>query len=364
MKIIVVTRHREKKILDPLSKSNIDYRCVTSDRKNLIRENLDIFSEIKRHLQNEEFDLILADHADFSGFLAAILSCRYQVPLVVRLGGEVWTINNNKIKEAKKDKDISKYTFLKTLSLVNKYTLDRSDGFLTVSNHLRENVISKFNIERKRVQTVNVPITNRFIQDSISNPVREEYNIDQENIIITVTNLRFGDKYRGVSQVIPGIFEYLTDNQDAAWVIAGGGYYQSKVEHDVDRIIDDESVRERIFVLGHVDSIENIYSLGDIFVYNSYLDGYPNVILEAQMTGVPVITTNQEGMSEQIEDLETGLFFSSTEPSDLKKKISMVFDNPELRKKISTNARQKVLEQNSASFIAKQLEEALSIIIS
>jgi glycosyltransferase involved in cell wall biosynthesis len=68
-------------------------------------------------------------------------------------------------------------------------------------------------------------------------------------------------------------------------------------------------------------------------------------------------------MSEQIEDSKTGLFFSPTDSRDLKKKINMLFDNPELRKKISEKARQKVLEKNSPEFVAKQLEEALSSII-
>ena len=363
MKIIAVSRHREQKILDPLKESDIDYACVTSNKNNLIRENVEVFFEIRRHLRSGNFDLILTDHADISGFITALLSLRYQVPLVVRLGGEVWKINNDKIEEAKRDQDAPKYVFLNVLRHMNKFIFNQADGFLTVSDNLREEVISKFNISRIKAPTINVPITNQFAQELNPTIIRDKYNIREDNIIITVTNLRFGDKYCGVSEIVSEISSYLADNKDTAWVIAGGGYYQSKLKEDIDRIVDDENIRERVYTLGHVDEIKNVYSIGDVFVYNSYLDGYPNVILESQMAGVPVVTTDQEGMSEQIDDFETGLFFSPNNPNNLNGKISTLLDNPEVREKMLKQARQKVQKDNSPSHIAEQLEEALSRII-
>ena len=50
----------------------------------------------------------------------------------------------------------------------------------------------------------------------------------------------------------------------------------------------------------------DLYALADVFVYVSDLDGYPNVVLEAQTAGVPVVANDAHGMCDQITDGETG----------------------------------------------------------
>ena len=59
----------------------------------------------------------------------------------------------------------------------------------------------------------------------------------------------------------------------------------------------------------------------DLFFLCSRVEGLPNVIIEAQGFGVPVISTNAGGANETIIDGETGYIVESHDPNDLSSKI-------------------------------------------
>lgn len=63
------------------------------------------------------------------------------------------------------------------------------------------------------------------------------------------------------------------------------------------------------------------YNAADVLICPSNFDNSPNVIAEAQMCGLPVITLNGSGCSEMIENNFTGIIASKDDFKDLKVKI-------------------------------------------
>ncbi len=73
--------------------------------------------------------------------------------------------------------------------------------------------------------------------------------------------------------------------------ILGEGPQRSNLEN----LIRDSGLQERINLLGHVDSPWPYYSCADAFLLPSRSEGMPNVALEALACGTPVIATKEAG---------------------------------------------------------------------
>ncbi|MCD7903564.1 MAG: glycosyltransferase [Oscillospiraceae bacterium] len=86
------------------------------------------------------------------------------------------------------------------------------------------------------------------------------------------------------------IFEAVAaEKKDAQLILVGDGPELSKVLDIVDR----HPYKERIIYYGTTDHVEELYSLADVFVLPSKFEGLGIVFIEAQISGLPVITSDQ-----------------------------------------------------------------------
>ena len=74
-------------------------------------------------------------------------------------------------------------------------------------------------------------------------------------------------------------------------------------------------------------------------------EGFPLVIAEAFSHGVPVICSNIGSMAEIVENQVTGLLFTAGDCEDLVEKVQILSGNLQLQKYMSTNARDKYLQE-------------------
>jgi glycosyltransferase involved in cell wall biosynthesis len=83
----------------------------------------------------------------------------------------------------------------------------------------------------------------------------------------------------------------------------------------------------------------------DVFVLPSRLEGLPNVLIEAQAMGVPVICSGAGGMAETFVEGETGFAVPSASAEALAAAVGRLIDDKELRRRMSaaaeTHAREK-----------------------
>ena len=68
-----------------------------------------------------------------------------------------------------------------------------------------------------------------------------------------------------------------------------------------------ETLNERIHLVGYSTEVDKFLEICDCLVLTSKVEGLPNVIIEAQSFGVPVLTTDAGGARECILNGETGL---------------------------------------------------------
>jgi glycosyltransferase involved in cell wall biosynthesis len=150
--------------------------------------------------------------------------------------------------------------------------------------------------------------------------------------LVTVTNFHFLDKANGLTNVAK-VLERL-QNKNIKYTVIGGGMYLKQVKEEI--------TKHRISVefTGFLPDPKPFLAASDIFLYYSYQDNFPNVILEAMACGLPVVTNNVGAVSEIIENEKDG-YIATTDDAYLEY-LSNLLGDVELRTKIGENARKTV----------------------
>lgn len=92
----------------------------------------------------------------------------------------------------------------------------------------------------------------------------------------------------------------------------------------------------------------------DIFIHPSYIDNSPNSICEAQILGVPVISTNVGGIASLIEQNKTGVLIPANDPYTLCAKIIEIYKNKDFAKHLGKTARICALKRHNIEDIVDQ----------
>lgn len=82
----------------------------------------------------------------------------------------------------------------------------------------------------------------------------------------------------------------------------------------------------------------------DIFINTTTIDNMPVSVIEAMALGLPVVSTNVGGIPYLLEHEKDGILVPSNDADGMCKAILELLHNPNLTKKISTEAREKVEE--------------------
>jgi len=141
--------------------------------------------------------------------------------------------------------------------------------------------------------------------------------------------------------------------------IAGFGPLESVLKSQVDQYQLNSNVTF-LGALAHSDVAEFISSL-DVFVLpckkdkNGDMDGIPVVLMEAMMSGVPVISSQISGIPELIINELTGLLVESDNVEQLVQAILKLTDSESLQQSLSTGAKNKVEQEFSLLVNAQRL---------
>jgi glycosyltransferase involved in cell wall biosynthesis len=112
----------------------------------------------------------------------------------------------------------------------------------------------------------------------------------------------------------------------------------------------DEAVRKeienhpRIHCTGYAADTAPYYRAMDVMVLPTWREGFPNAVLEAAATSIPVVTTLCTGSRDSVVPEVTGLLIPPGYPEAISEAVLRLLLNPELRLRMGASARKWVLE--------------------
>lgn len=104
-----------------------------------------------------------------------------------------------------------------------------------------------------------------------------------------------------------------------------------------------QALGSRLKLLGYCTDIPDLLAAADIFVLPSHFEGLPMSIIEAMMTGLPVVATNIRGSREQVVPDVTGLLVEAGHTVPLAHALTRLVQNKPLRAAMGTAGRTRAL---------------------
>lgn len=100
----------------------------------------------------------------------------------------------------------------------------------------------------------------------------------------------------------------------------------------------------RIHCTGFVKATAPYYRVMDVMVLPTWREGFPNVVLEAAATGVPVVTTLATGARDSVVPEVTGVLIPPGNPAAIADSVLKLLGGPGRRRRMGASARAWVLE--------------------
>ena len=112
--------------------------------------------------------------------------------------------------------------------------------------------------------------------------------------------------------------------------------------------------------LGALNAEEMLEELArsHVYVSPSFIDNSPNALCEAQLVGMPLISTYTGGVPSLVEDGKTGLFFPTGDTPTLAAKLRDVFENNTLAQELGSQARQEARQRHAPDRVVSTLIQA------
>lgn len=216
----------------------------------------------------------------------------------------------------------------KIIKLIYRLTFNRSiiihlsEGLLKTEILPLELNNSQFHIVPNAIKEVNYE-KNLVLKDFIS--VLFVSNIFEEKGIFNLINIfsELKKKYNNIELVVLGPFKSLT------------------IRRKLSSMIRELALTDCIFIKGPLynDMLAKEYMNADIFLYPTYYDSFPLVLLEAMSFSLPIVTTETGAIPEFLTHGETALLSECNDVRDLIKQTSCLIENMELRKKLGEKAK-------------------------
>ncbi len=171
-------------------------------------------------------------------------------------------------------------------------------------------------------------IPNALNSSNFADFVKKDYSASGDLNLLTATRFYFKEKAKGVLKLIEIVEK--ADCVKKLTIIGGGPYLE-----DVKRKAYEKSVKTDIEFLGEISKPYKQFHRFDAFLYYSEYDNFPNVLLEAAVSGMPILTNDVGAVKEFIEDKKTGLI--SFDDREYLENIGNIFEES-LRKRLGESA--------------------------
>ena len=179
---------------------------------------------------------------------------------------------------------------------------------------------------------------------------RKELGINEETFVIgTVGRIH---PQKGHEFLIEVGEKLSKENGSILFLIIGGGYLKEKLERKIKSL----NIEKHFLFLGEREDLPELLSCMDIFILSSVREGFPNVILEAMASSLPVVATDVGGVKELMIDNQTGFIVPPAKPSLLYENVSKLIKDKELRHKMG-NAGFEQVKQFSIEKMARETED-------
>ncbi len=219
-----------------------------------------------------------------------------------------------------------------------------TDTFLTVSEEEARDA-RRLGISRRAVATGNGRDPDRFRPDPLARArLRAALGTPEGRVVVTVVSRLV--RHKGHPELLEAMRLLLARGLDVElWVV--GERLPSDHGPDPEPLLRAAAagMGPRLRRLGARDDVPAVLAASDVFALPSHFEGLPMSVIEAMLSGLPVVATTIRGPREQVLPGETGLLVPPAEAPPLADALARLATDPVLRARLGAAGRARALER-------------------
>lgn len=219
-------------------------------------------------------------------------------------------------------------------------SLLEADGIVTISHFTKKKLLEKFAVPKSKVKVVYLGIDHEYWQDVSSEGMaqtRTRYAMPS-SFILFVGAL---ERRKNLLNLIKALKIIHQNNERIPLILAG------RKAEECERIKDEikrQSLESWVRMLGYVpeEDLKNLYRLASVLAFPSFCEGFGLPLLEAMVSGLPVVTSQTSALTEIAQD--TAIYFDPEDPGEIADKILLALKDKKLSHNLIEKGKRRVLD--------------------
>ena len=282
---------------------------------------------------------LLHAHMGHHGILFLRLKKRYKIPLLTSFHGA----------------DASYFPSVPENLAALRQLFEEGEIFTVVSVHMKSDLVS-LGCPADKIVVHHVGVNVEHFQP------RPHDRFTEKLTILTVGN--FQEK-KGFNYLIKALDLVRQQFPQVELRIVGEPLTTAAGILEVESLIDELGLRDNVVLTGYVPQhqLPKEFEKADLFVLASVTDrngdkeGVPTVLMEAQASGLPVVSTYHSGIPEVVLDGESGYLVPERDVDQLAEKICLLLANPQKWDEMGRSGRQHIEREYNLEVQIGKLEE-------
>jgi glycosyltransferase involved in cell wall biosynthesis len=227
---------------------------------------------------------------------------------------------------------------------------------VAVSSQVRDYAIDRENILAEKLQVIENGIEALEVS-KIGAPeraaLRKELGVATDDVLLlTVGRLTV---QKGHTVLLKAIAKIPNDSPSVVFAFAGEGKQREILKSEATAL----GISDRIRFLGVRKDIAQLLLASDIFVQPSLWEGLSLAMLEALLSGIPVLATKVEGVVDVIENEQHGILVSPDDADALAEGVSRLIGDKKLRTRLGRAGQSHAERHYSIDKMCGQYEELM-----
>jgi len=285
---------------------------------------------LKKYVKNNNIKLIQSHifRANYVNVLAKLFGAKHKVEVVT--AGRV-----------SRYKELGLNGKLNLWLIKNLYA--KADVIISKAQGMQEDMQKLFAFKNKQI-VINNPYDIRYIEQLSNEKVDDFIFHKDKKYLVSVGRLISLKRNHELIEILI----HLADNVEI--IFLGDGDEKDNLIELSKKL----NVENRVHFLGQVKNPYKYISKADIFVSCSESEGFPNVLVEAMICQIPVISSDcMSGPREILGDDEYGLLFDVGDKDKLKQHIEYILSHEDFRVDLTKKAKQRSYDFSLEKIIEK-----------
>jgi glycosyltransferase involved in cell wall biosynthesis len=289
-----------------------------------------------RVCREEKADLIWANWWIPPGLAAARIGSKLHIPVVISSHGT----------------DISLLGRSGILSPLSRYVYKRTAGATVVSQYLKQRLMAHVDtIAPSDIAVIPMPVGMEHFPKTPP----------PENDIPMMLSVARYMRQKRLDDIIAAVERIATDGIDFKMRMVGEG----PLENELKELVRSKGLQDQIEFIPLVDQerLGEFYRQSDAVVLASEGEGFGLVLVEAGLTGRPVIAARSGGIVDIVEDGYNGLMFDVGDVNSLTACIKKLFSDRDLRARLGENGHARAMERFATPVLVGKMYDLFTSII-